>query len=117
LAETNPPRNSHLELTNGEFQVDIGFPWQMDFSRSFTLEVIVVPGVPVLGAAGFYFGKLSGAATNKVPVISNGWLPLYFLEPTQNRRRLVEDRKSEKDGRSSNIASQRRVGRLLGNYP
>jgi LysM repeat protein len=59
--------------TNGDFQVDIGFPWQMDFSRSFTIQVIVPPGIPVLGSAGFYFGKLSSATTNKVPAAVNGW--------------------------------------------
>ncbi|HUV97628.1 MAG TPA: hypothetical protein VMV98_09180, partial [Acidobacteriaceae bacterium] len=59
--------------TNGDFQVDIGFPWQMDFSRSFTIQVIVPPGIPVLGSAGFYFGKLSSATSNKVPAATNGW--------------------------------------------
>ena len=59
--------------TNGDFQVDIGFPWQMDFSRSFTIQVIVPPGIPVLGSAGFYFGKLSSATTDLVPKATNGW--------------------------------------------
>jgi LysM repeat protein len=59
--------------TNGDFQVDIGFPWNQDFSRSFTIELIVPPGIPVLGSAGFYFGKLSSATSDKVPVRTTGW--------------------------------------------
>ena len=58
--------------TNGDFQVDVGFPWNEDFSRSFTIEGIVYPGIPLLGSAGFYFGKLSSATTNKVPAVTNG---------------------------------------------
>ncbi|HEY6331464.1 MAG TPA: hypothetical protein VI756_19215, partial [Blastocatellia bacterium] len=58
--------------TNGDFMVDIGFPWNEDFSRSFTIEAIIYPGIPLLGSAGFYFGKLSSATTNKVPAATNG---------------------------------------------
>jgi LysM repeat protein len=58
--------------TNGDFQVDVGFPWNEDFTRSFTIEGIVYPGIPLLGSAGFYFGKLSSATTNKVPAVTNG---------------------------------------------
>ena len=53
--------------TNGDFQVDLGFPWNEDFTRSFTIEGIIPPGIPVTGSAGFYFGKLSSASTSKVP--------------------------------------------------
>jgi LysM repeat protein len=59
--------------TNGDFQVDIGFPWNQDFSRSFTIELIIPPGIPVLGSAGFYFGKLSSATSDKVPAPTTGW--------------------------------------------
>ncbi|HTW83303.1 MAG TPA: LysM domain-containing protein [Candidatus Sulfotelmatobacter sp.] len=59
--------------TNGDFQVDIGFPWNQNFARSFTIEAIVPPGIPVVGSAGFYFGKLSSATTNLVPRSSKGW--------------------------------------------
>ncbi|PWW00610.1 hypothetical protein DFR52_103818 [Hoeflea marina] len=60
--------------TNGDFQVDIGFPWDEDFSRSFSIELQAGP-FPVMGSAGFYFGKLSSATTNKVPGGPNvpGW--------------------------------------------
>lgn len=58
--------------TNGDFQVDVGFPWNEDFTRSFTVEAIVPPGIPLLGSAGFYFGKLSSATTNRVPAATNG---------------------------------------------
>ncbi len=66
-----------IELyTNGDFQVDIGFPWKEDFSRSFTFQTLIwtpigVP-IPVMGSAGVYFGKLSSATTNKVPAATNG---------------------------------------------
>ncbi|MGC3028960.1 LysM peptidoglycan-binding domain-containing protein [Burkholderia sp. DN3021] len=58
--------------TNGDFQADIGFPWNENFSRSFTIEAIIPPGIPVIGSAGFYFGKLSNASTNRVPASSLG---------------------------------------------
>ena len=58
--------------TNGDFQVDIGFPWQEDFSRSFSIEIQAGP-LPLMGSAGFYFGKLSSATTDKVPITHKGW--------------------------------------------
>lgn len=62
-----------LEIyTNGDFKVDIGFPHNMDFSRSFTLQAIVPPGIPAMGSGGFYFGKLSSATTTLVPATSYG---------------------------------------------
>lgn len=63
--------------TNGDFQVDIGFPWEEDFSRSFSIELQVGP-FPVMGSAGFYFGKLSSATTDKVP---NGPLVPGWFNP------------------------------------
>ncbi|BAI76249.1 hypothetical protein AZL_d04230 (plasmid) [Azospirillum sp. B510] len=58
--------------TNGDFQIDVGFPWNNDFSRSFTVEAIIPPGIPMLGSGGFYFGKLSSATTTLVPTVVNG---------------------------------------------
>lgn len=58
--------------TNGDFMVDIGFPYNMDFSRSFTVQAIVPPGIPAMGSGGIYFGKLSSATTNKVPKTNYG---------------------------------------------
>lgn len=58
--------------TNGDFYVDAGFPHHQDFSGSFALEAVVPPGIPVTGAAGFYFGKLSSETTDLVPKVSNG---------------------------------------------
>ncbi len=63
-------------FTNGDFQVDIGFPWKEDFSRSFTFQTLIwtpvgIP-IPVMGSAGVYFGKLSSATTNRVPAATNG---------------------------------------------
>lgn len=62
--------------TNGDFQVDVGFPWKEDFSRSFTFQTLIwtpigIP-IPVMGSLGVYFGKLSSATTNRVPTIDNG---------------------------------------------
>jgi len=57
--------------TNGDFLFDFGFPYNLDFSRSFSVQAIIL-GVPVLGSAGFYFGKLSSATTNKVPQTTCG---------------------------------------------
>ncbi len=58
--------------TNGDFKVDLGFPWKMNFSRSFMIQGIIPPGIPVLGAGGFYFGKLSSGSCTKVPRATNG---------------------------------------------
>lgn len=54
--------------TNGDFKVDLGFPKKGDFSRSFTLEGIIPPGIPVTGSAGLYFGKLSSASAQSAGV-------------------------------------------------
>ncbi len=58
--------------TNGDFTFDLGFPWNEDFSNSFMVQGIVPPGIPVLGAGGFYFGKLSSETSTQVPVVTNG---------------------------------------------
>ncbi len=58
--------------TNGDFKVDIGFPYNFDFTRSFTVQGIVYPGIPVLGSGGFYFGKLSSATCNRLPQTDRG---------------------------------------------
>jgi len=58
--------------TNGDFMVDIGFPYNLDFSYSFTVQAIVPPGIPAMGSGGFYIGKLSSATTNKVPQTNYG---------------------------------------------
>ena len=60
--------------TNGDFLIDLGFPYNADFSRSFTLQIIIyVPiPIPLMGSAGIYFGKKSSATSTEVPVIDNG---------------------------------------------
>lgn len=58
--------------TNGDFQIDVGFPWNENFARSFTVQAIIFPGIPMLGSGGFYFGKLSSASSNQVPAVTNG---------------------------------------------
>jgi hypothetical protein len=57
--------------TNGDFLVDFGFPYNMDFSRSFTVQAIIL-GIPVLGSGGFYFGKLSNATAPGLPTTTRG---------------------------------------------
>jgi len=60
--------------TNGDFLVDIGFPYNLDFSRSFSIAAIIPPGIPVLGSGGLYFGKLSNATATaaQVPQTNQG---------------------------------------------
>jgi len=48
--------------TNGNFKIDFGFPHNMDFSVSFTVQVF-----PFTGSGGFYFGWLNGATSSQVP--------------------------------------------------
>ena len=48
--------------TNGNFKVDFGFPHNMDFSVSFTLQMF-----PFTGSGGFYFGLLDGTTSSQVP--------------------------------------------------
>ncbi len=48
--------------TNGNFKIDFGFPYNMDFSVSFTVQVF-----PFTGSGGFYFGLLNGATSSQVP--------------------------------------------------
>lgn len=57
--------------TNGDFFIDIGFPYNMDFSRSFSFSAIIY-GVPVLGSGGVYFGKLSAVTATQVPATTKG---------------------------------------------
>ncbi|MFS8181258.1 LysM peptidoglycan-binding domain-containing protein [Pseudovibrio denitrificans] len=59
--------------TNGDFQIDVGFPWNNNFSQSFSVEAIVPPGIPVKGGGGFYFGKLPAASVKGLPVSIHGF--------------------------------------------
>lgn len=53
--------------TNGDFKLDLGFPWKMNFARSFAIEVF-----PFTGAGGFYFNKLSAATATSTPKTQKG---------------------------------------------
>lgn len=53
--------------TNGNFKVDLGFPYNQDFSRSFSLQAYIF-----IGRGGFYLGVLNGDTSTQVPRISNG---------------------------------------------
>lgn len=53
--------------TNGNFLIDLGFPYDRNFDRSFTVQVF-----PFLGRGGIYFGVRDGATSTRVPRISNG---------------------------------------------
>jgi hypothetical protein len=62
-------------FTNGDFKIDLGFPWNFNFERSFALEVF-----PFTGAGGFYFNKLSAATASSTPVIPatrGSFTPVY----------------------------------------
>ncbi|NZD53596.1 hypothetical protein [Rhizobium leguminosarum] len=53
----------HLDIyTDGGFNVDVGFPHNRNFERSFGVEII-----PYTGAGGFYFGRLSGLGAKLTP--------------------------------------------------
>ena len=53
--------------TNGNFKIDLGFPYDRDFERSFTVEAF-----PYIGRGGFYFGLLDGVTSSRTPRITNG---------------------------------------------
>jgi hypothetical protein len=53
--------------TNGNFKVDLGFPYNRDFSRAFSLSVTIFTG-----RGGIYFGLLDGDTSTQVPKITNG---------------------------------------------
>ncbi|SJZ84087.1 hypothetical protein SAMN04488128_1011805 [Chitinophaga eiseniae] len=53
--------------TNGNFKIDLGFPYNQNFARSFSLQAYVF-----IGRGGFYFGLLNGDTSTQVPRISNG---------------------------------------------
>lgn len=53
--------------TNGDFLVDLGFPANDDFSRSFSLQVL-----PFVGSGGVYFGVLSSETSDRVPKTQKG---------------------------------------------
>lgn len=58
----------HVDIyTNGDFLVDLGFPKNGDFSVSFSVQVF-----PFIGYGGFYFAKLNGQTSDRVPRVSNG---------------------------------------------
>jgi LysM repeat protein len=53
--------------TNGNFRVDLGFPHDRSFERSFAVEVF-----PFIGRGGIYFGVLNGTTSRRVPAIVGG---------------------------------------------
>ncbi len=53
--------------TNGGFQVDLGFPHDLDFSRSFTLEWGIFTG-----RGGIYFGVMKNVSAPNLPAARNG---------------------------------------------
>jgi LysM repeat protein len=48
--------------TNGNFKVDFGFPYNLDFTNSFTVQVF-----PFTGSGGFYLAVLDGTTSDQVP--------------------------------------------------
>ncbi|TBX38569.1 hypothetical protein [Bacillus thuringiensis] len=58
----------YIELySNGDYKVDVGFPTNLDFSRSLIVEVL-----PYKGAGGFYIARLSPGASKLEPETSKG---------------------------------------------
>jgi hypothetical protein len=53
--------------TNGNFMVDLGFPHDRNFDRSFSVQAYIF-----IGRGGFYFGLLNSATSSRVPRITNG---------------------------------------------
>lgn len=53
--------------TNGNFKIDLGFPYNKDFTRSFGLTYLFFTG-----KGGFYFGLLNGDTSKAVPQVSKG---------------------------------------------
>ena len=53
--------------TNGNFKIDLGFPWDKDFSHSFGLSYMLFTG-----QGGFYFGILNGSTSQQLPEITDG---------------------------------------------
>ena len=49
-------------FTNGNFIIDLGFPTDGDFSRSFGLQWL-----PFVGSGGFYYGQLNGETATGLP--------------------------------------------------
>ncbi|WP_439515777.1 hypothetical protein [Oceanibaculum nanhaiense] len=52
--------------TNGGFKIDLGFPYNNDFSQSGGAQVL-----PFVGAGGFYFGELHGQTSSQLPAITH----------------------------------------------
>jgi len=52
--------------TNGDFEIDFGFPYNNNFSVSFAVQML-----PFLGSGGFYFGGLSGSTASNVPRVTS----------------------------------------------
>ncbi len=53
--------------TNGDFMLDLGFPANDDYSRSFSVQAL-----PFVGSGGLYFGVLSSETSDKVPTTKKG---------------------------------------------
>ncbi len=53
--------------TNGSFKIDFGFPANLDFSRSLTVQVF-----PFTGSGGFYFAYLKDIPSDVVPATTVG---------------------------------------------
>lgn len=60
--------------TNGDFIIDMGFPKNGDFSRSFGLEFSIFTG-----AGGFYFGKLSNDTATNMPKGNGQFNPVIIF--------------------------------------
>lgn len=53
--------------TNGNFKIDLGFPYNRNFDRAFNVQAEIF-----IGRGGFYLGVLNGDTSSQVPRITNG---------------------------------------------
>ncbi len=60
------PSFSLAIYTNGNFKIDLGFPYHADFSKSAGVTYLVFTG-----QGGFYFGYLNGDTASGLPTITN----------------------------------------------
>ncbi|HEY9261632.1 hypothetical protein, partial [Chitinophaga sp.] len=60
--------------TNGDFIIDMGFPKNGNFSRSFGLELSIFTG-----SGGFYFGKLSNDTATMLPKADGQFNPVIIF--------------------------------------
>ncbi len=72
IATVRLPKLGLEIFTDGGFKVDLGYPWNNDFSRCFQLEIAIF-----LGSGGFWFSYTSGLGADWIalPAPMDGYTP------------------------------------------